>query len=378
MRRFVKLKALFLFILLIVTGLSVVPSIAQVGGEETEAKVPSWISDNYDRAFTLGLDLQGGLHLEYSVAVDEALENKLDRVAGELEAAFREKKPDVKVAVARSGIDKIILTFEDPSQLDQADDDVMGITFGLLERGDEDPNEGTITMKVSDELLNQDRTAIIGQALDTVRRRVDAMGIAEPNIYPKNRQIVIELPGLTDTSTEVRAAADESAEALRSALKNDGAPQVIIAELEEDPGAFVITTPDSSARGLLAKTFGSSIIQSDKGEILVDERIGIDLAVLPDERGAEADPAVVRLALTETARDEVLEESSNFRRLLKVIERAAVLEMHMVDDETLYKDSGEPYLKALYEARMVTEGMGISVNVEPDYGREGGTHVTEP
>ena len=37
--------------------------------------------------------------------------------------------------------------------------------------------------------LNENRCEqSVGNALDTVRKRVDAMGVAEPNIYPKNRQ----------------------------------------------------------------------------------------------------------------------------------------------------------------------------------------------
>jgi protein-export membrane protein SecD len=41
----------------------------------------------------------------------------------------------------------------------------------------------------------------------------------------------------------------------------------------------------------------------------------------------------------------------------------------MVDDETPFKDTGKPYLTALFEAGYVTSGMGISVAVEDDYGK---------
>ena len=90
------------------------------------------------------------------------------------------------------------------------------------------------------------------------------------------------------------------------------------------------------------------------------------------------DDAIVDLALTETARDKVLEESSDFRRLLKVIERQAALYMHMIDDETPFADTGSAYLRALFDANMVTQGMGISVNLESDYGRDNGVSVKEP
>ncbi len=378
MRKLVKIKGLLLVMMLALAVLSVLPSFAAALGEDAEAQVPRWLADNYTRKFNLGLDLQGGLHLEYSVAVDEALEHKLDRVVGDIEADFHEKKPDVDVTIERVGIDRIKLTFDDPADIAQADDDVLGKALDLLAREDEDSKAGIIILKRDEEQITADRTAVIGQALDTVRRRVDSMGIAEPNIYPKNRQVVIELPGLTDTSTEMSAASEEVAIALQNILKTAGADQVTIGDVEQDPGAFRITITGENAREFLAKALGEGFLENEKGQFLIDERIAGDLEILADERGAQADAASVTLSLTEDSRDTILEESSDFRRLLRVIERAAVLEMHMVDDETLFGDTGEPYLKALVEAGMVTQGMGISVNEMSDYGREGGVSVKAP
>ncbi len=69
MRRFVGLKALFLLVLFALAVLQTLPSIARIAKWE----LPSFITSVFTREFKLGLDLQGGLHLEYSVAVDEAL-----------------------------------------------------------------------------------------------------------------------------------------------------------------------------------------------------------------------------------------------------------------------------------------------------------------
>ncbi|HEY0134635.1 MAG TPA: protein translocase subunit SecD, partial [Nannocystis sp.] len=103
----------------------------------------------------------------------------------------------------------------------------------------------------------------------------------------------------------------------------------------------------------------------------------LELEVVADDAGAGSTPDVVNLRISEAARDKVLEESSDFRRLLKIIERAAVLEMRMVDDETPFGDTGKPYLRALYDAGLVTEGMGIAVNDMGDYGNEKGANVKE-
>lgn len=378
MRRFVKLKIVGILLLMVLAVLQTMPSIAKVA----QVELPAWITNTFTRQFQLGLDLQGGLHLEYSVAVDEALENKLDQIAGELEAAFKEKK-DLDVSIERKGIDTLDITFPTPEDVELATEDVMAHAADMVE--DEDSKalrqQGVIRLIYPEEKIAESRKAVVGQALETVRRRVDAMGVAEPNIYPKNRQIVIELPGVSDTASELRAAVNEVSTQLSLVLGTVTNVQLRISDVDEDPGAIDVTVPGEDARALIVEAFGANklIPQDDGSQMLVDDRLGVDVLILPDDAGAP-DPERIRISMTETARDQVLESSSDFRRLLKVIERAAALEMHLVDDETLFKDTGKPYLRALFDAGFVYKGMGIAVNVEADYGRpeKGGVVVKEP
>src|SRR5690606_33920191 len=190
---------------------------------------------------------------------------------------------------------------------------------------------GVLRMVVSDEVIEENQKAVLGQAVETVRRRVDAFGMAEPNIYPKNRQVVIELPGVSDTATEVRAAANEAANQLVDVLTGAGTGQIQVLENRDDPGTFELRTPEQDALAQLEQAFGANkLIEQDDGSTLIsDDRFEVGLAILPVDAGAEPDPETVSVTLTEAARDMVLESSSDFRRLLKVIDRAAVLEMHM-------------------------------------------------
>jgi preprotein translocase subunit SecD len=102
MRRFLKTKALLLFGLLALSIMMITPSIAQILGRDKE--LPGWLTDTFKSRFKLGLDLQGGLHLEYSVAVDEALENKLDQIASELESASRRRRASTSTSSAAASI----------------------------------------------------------------------------------------------------------------------------------------------------------------------------------------------------------------------------------------------------------------------------------
>ncbi|WAS98691.1 protein translocase subunit SecD [Nannocystis punicea] len=371
MRKFLKTKALLLLLMVATAVMMVVPSIAQILG--TDKELPGWLTSTFDNRFKLGLDLQGGLHLEYSVAVDEALENKLDQIAAELEAGFKEKK-GVVVDIERIGIDRLDIKFPDAAQVATAEDDVMGVALTDMERVDtQDESAGVIHLKMSDQRIGEHRSHAVAQALETVRRRIDAMGIAEPNIYPKNRQIVIELPGLSDTTTEIKAARHEVEDRLRPLLQQAGANQVILADSDEDPGAFRVTLTDKVARDMLHQLFAGKMIE----QTIIDERLGtgVELEILPDDPGRPSAPDTVEVKLSERSRDNILEGSSDFRRLLKVVERAAVLEMRMVDDELPFGPGQRNYFQALLEGGQIGPGRGISVNKLSNYGSPKGHNV---
>jgi len=377
MRRFLKLKALALAALVTWAILMILPSVASISPDSLT--LPAWIEENFPSKFQLGLDLQGGLHLEYSVAVDEAVAKKLDQIAAELEAGFRTKK-DIEVKVKREGNDTLIIEFPSPEDVATATPDVMGVASDLIERivVDEGPTEedGVITLRMSEEKLEELRSEAVSTALDTVSNRVNAMGVSEPNIYPKNRQLVVELPGLSDTTTEVRAAAADASRGLVDVLGEAGYDRATPQELRGDPGAFKLTIPETEAEAVIREVFADKL--GPEGVTIIDDRITSELMIMDGGAEVEGDPASVVIGLSETARKAVLSDAGDFRRLLKIIERQAVLSMHLIDDETLFGETGKPYLKALFEAKLVTKGMGISVHAMPEYGRENGVAVKSP
>src|SRR5690606_27168999 len=147
---------------------------------QVNEQLPAWVTDTFTRRFKLGLDLQGGLHLEYSVAVDEAVESKLDQVSAELESSFKEKK-GIQVKVERQGTNTLLVRFPSPEDVALATADVMAVTYGLLERIDRDDadapteSEGVITLRMPKEVMDENRGAAVANALETVRKRVDSM-----------------------------------------------------------------------------------------------------------------------------------------------------------------------------------------------------------
>src|SRR5438105_1800641 len=73
-----------LYSLITITSMLVlVPSVAEWSGRSH--KLPAWYTQTFKRKISLGLALQGGLHLVYEVQVDKAVSDKADRLAAQIE-----------------------------------------------------------------------------------------------------------------------------------------------------------------------------------------------------------------------------------------------------------------------------------------------------
>ena len=55
-------------------------------------RLPDWFKKQFTRKISLGLDLQGGLHLVYEVQVEKAVSDKADRLAAQLEEKLAKDK----------------------------------------------------------------------------------------------------------------------------------------------------------------------------------------------------------------------------------------------------------------------------------------------
>lgn len=149
-----------------------------------------------------GLDLSGGAHLILQVQVGDAVSAETDNTVQGIQQALRKanltfsqvykpdpKKPDVirveGVPLAQSSAASTLLDGNDYSN----EYDVAGGS----------DNSFTLTMKPTYERDLDSRT--VQAAIDTIRDRVDSLGVTEPVIQEYNlgaNQILVELPGISD------------------------------------------------------------------------------------------------------------------------------------------------------------------------------------
>ncbi|MCS6304034.1 MAG: protein translocase subunit SecD [Nitrospira sp.] len=159
--------------------------------------LPSWAKGILpNKGITLGLDLQGGIHMVLEVDEDRAVEIAVDRSMTALQDLIAEKKIAVD-SVKRTGHDQITIQLQNPDAKDPAQKliDNFPIFIGKESGG----ATNTVVWELRDVESKRIKDSAINQALETIRNRIDQFGVAEPIVQRQGlKQIVVQLPGVKD------------------------------------------------------------------------------------------------------------------------------------------------------------------------------------
>ena len=197
---------------------------------------------------TLGLDLQGGSHLVLQVDVDKALKDQISTAVREIRNKFEDK--DIPLIGVEKRGKELEFTVLDPEVISKAEE-IVKEDYGDMFHVKAEGNRLVLWLKSSYRFAEIDRLA--EQALETIRNRVDELGVAEPVIVRNGRdRIIVELPGVKDPEgakrvigrvaklefKEVVASADSLKE-LVSALKGS-VPEGVSLSGEPSPSGPVV------------------------------------------------------------------------------------------------------------------------------------------
>lgn len=145
----------------------------------------------------LGLDLQGGTHLLLEVKLDEAVTNALSRRADDIN---RELVKNKLTAADTSMVDGALqITLKDPNERD-AFVDLIQKSFPELTLSSV-PNVAGAVYKASFSAREaiQVRSNAMDQALETIRNRIDQLGVRETTVVREgDNDILVQLPGIQD------------------------------------------------------------------------------------------------------------------------------------------------------------------------------------
>ena len=179
------------------------------GKDNLDDKSSSQIEDLKDRSLTLGLDLQGGIHMVLELDLVDLFINLIN---DEYKNDFKEIEDfenSLKAIINKS----TNLTFIDNLFDNYDNESLINYYSDFIPESIESKDELAILKQIFKDKL---ATKLLSST-EIIRNRVDAMGVTEPVIQTKgNNQIVIEIAGIQDTSR---------AEAL---IKNTGKLEFIV------------------------------------------------------------------------------------------------------------------------------------------------------
>lgn len=158
------------------------------------SKLPSWWGSIFpSKGVTLGLDLQGGMHLVLEVEGEKAVDNAVERNLTSLKAAL-ETEGIAFQSIRREGRE-IFLAF--PAESKDAITKIIDEEYQNLVSKQDAAGEKVLTFRESE--VNRILDSSASQALETIRNRIDQFGVTEPLIQKQGaNQILIQLPGITE------------------------------------------------------------------------------------------------------------------------------------------------------------------------------------
>ncbi len=154
------------------------------------------IGDVLKNGLKLGLDLRGGIHLVMQVKAEDALRAEASDAAEHLKTEAGKRGVALGTVNPATG-QGFTITMGEAVSPAAVSDLVKSALSPTDWTSDQSGREMRVTFRDPARIEIEAQT--LRQAVETIRNRVDALGVAEPSIQPQgNDRIVIQLPGVDD------------------------------------------------------------------------------------------------------------------------------------------------------------------------------------
>ncbi|CAI6145830.1 MAG: Protein translocase subunit SecD [uncultured Sulfurimonas sp.] len=192
--------------------------------------LPSLTQSEEGKKITLGLDLQGGLHMLLGVKTEEATKSRIKSIT----ASIKHFSDRNDILIDGLSFDENEIRFEvlDEDELFKFDEffkDIEGIEVIK--------NKTSISLSLTPEEIIKTEKEAISQAIETIRNRLDQFGLSEPVVARQGEEkILVQLAGIKTQEEEQRAR-----ELISRAAKLE------LMAVDEDRNARVYNMSDSDA-----------------------------------------------------------------------------------------------------------------------------------
>ena len=169
--------------------------------------IPAWLIPH--QAIVLGLDLQGGSHVLLEVDSSAVIKTQINTLRDDMRRILREEKVSLAggLAVLPRGVTVRIADENERRRVMPKLREVTspGSAISILGAGaqplfelSEQP-DGLISINLTEQGVIDKIRKAVDQAIEVLRRRIDALGTTEPNIQRQGTdRILVQVPGLQD------------------------------------------------------------------------------------------------------------------------------------------------------------------------------------
>jgi len=215
-------------ILVFIVGFCVLTVLPNVVGDDS---LPSWYTGIFKKRVQLGLDLQGGLHVVYSIDLDRAIDDKASEIKRDVESYLSAERIDGSVSTPSSVTGAVTIRVADAQGREKVRGWVMSqYSTVVVARTCPADQADAACVRVSSDFADTIKARALAQAVETIRSRIDERGVAEPTVISKGDDIIVELPGLDAKS--ISETKDLIARTAKLEFKK-------VIDDEADPGKFM-------------------------------------------------------------------------------------------------------------------------------------------
>ncbi|CAN7270334.1 protein translocase subunit SecDF [Rhizobium sp. LjRoot258] len=188
MHRFSRLKAVLIWVLVVVAVVVAAPNLLSDG---QRSKLPVWLAHSH---VALGPDVQGGSHLLFQIERADIVKERLERTVADIRGKLRES--NIRYTGLTGSDQDVTVRITDAGQVDAAINALSALTatrksgwFGgsiqnvSLERG----SDGQLTLRISKDSIDEGIAAAQAQSLEVVERRIAGLGIKDFSVRADGR-----------------------------------------------------------------------------------------------------------------------------------------------------------------------------------------------
>jgi len=296
MTKELKWKAALIGFVVVVALVYLLPSVVTV---------PLWWQGTLpSEKISLGLDLQGGMHLLLEVDSEKAVENTVERYSAELEEWLYEEGIPFD-HVSKIAFSKMQAQIVDVRKKD-AFEDLVKRRFGRMSLSAPqtlDDKSLLYTLTIQEEEAGYIERLAVDQAIETIRNRVDQFGVSEPVIQRQGEDmILVQLPGVKDPQRAInligktailafKLVDDENS--LEKALKGDvPAGGQLLYQRQVDPATGVVGKPKPFLLHSRTLLTGDRLVNA---QVRIDSRFNEPYVSIEfDNRGAQIFERITR------------------------------------------------------------------------------------